>query len=722
MTDRTHDTRDDAHDAYAEHKAHDAHAAHEAGRNALAGERSPFLLHGATQPVDWLPWGEAAFERARREERPILLDIGAVWCHWCHVMDRESYEDDATASLINELFVPVKVDRDERPDVDARYQRAVQLLTGQGGWPLTAFLTPEGDVFYGGTYFPPDDRFGRPSFPRVLREVARVWSEERERARDAAAQIGERLEAAAGAERQPGELSPGVVGDVLEELAQSFDFRHGGFGRAPKFPNAGALDLLLDEWLEHDTDWARRIVSETLAGMIRGGFRDQVGGGFHRYSVDARWIIPHFEKMAYDNGVLLATCARAYAALGEPLLRDAAIGVIDYYRDVAGDLVTTGGFPASQDADHSPDDDGDYWTWTREELRDALADAELERTAVLWYGMEDPGSAMHLDPSRRVLFQSLTPSELAQRLQVAEDIAAERIETVRRRLKEVRDARPQPFVDRTLYSGWVALVASGFVAAARWLGRPDALDDALAALRRLRVDAFREGRGLLHRVGDDGSGFHLDDQAHALLAFLDAYEATQDDAWLDDARRTAAVMTRRFRDAQSGALQDRPNDEPAIAGVLARPYLPVADAPSPSGNGSAALGLLRLHALTGDEHARDDARLILEALAGGAARLGSSAATWVKAVGWALLPVTNVVVVEEEGSDELFRAALESPRPRTAIRRFAPGTTEPAALPPALQAMITAEAPRAYVCAGTTCAAPVADAGALAVVLADFRG
>ncbi|MGH7444425.1 MAG: thioredoxin domain-containing protein, partial [Longimicrobiales bacterium] len=257
-------------------------------RNALAGETSPFLQHGATQPVDWQPWGAAAFERARREDRPILLDIGAVWCHWCHVMDAESYDDAETATLINDHFVAIKVDRDERPDVDARYQRAVQLMTGQGGWPLTAFLTPDGDVFYGGTYFPPRDAHGRPSMRRVLTELARLWREERARALESVEAVRDNLARVAAAETAPGELDPALLEHTIEELAESFDFRFGGFGRAPKFPNAGALDLLLDRALDENVEWARRIVVETTHAMARGGIYDQLGGGFHRYATDAR--------------------------------------------------------------------------------------------------------------------------------------------------------------------------------------------------------------------------------------------------------------------------------------------------------------------------------------------------------------------------------------------------------------------------------------------------
>jgi hypothetical protein len=688
--------------------------------NRLADAKSPFLQHGAHQPVHWQPWSDDAFARARSEDRPVLLDIGAVWCHWCHVMDRESYDNPDTAAVINELFVPVKVDRDERPAVDARYQRAVQLLTGQGGWPLTAFLTPDGELFYGGTYFPPDDRFGRPSFPRVLREVARVWREEREGARAAALQISERLEAAAGAETRAGELSPHVIAETLEELAHTFDFRHGGFGRAPKVPNAGALDLLLDEYTERGTEWARRIVHDTLGGMIRGGIYDQLGGGFHRYSVDAQWVIPHFEKMAYDNGVLLSTCARAASALHYADARDAAAGVVGYYRDVAPALLAEGGFPASQDADHSPDDDGDYWTWTVAELRDVLRDDDRVRLAVEHFGVEQAVSAMHLDPARHVLYRAVPAAALAQRLGRPPAEVAAQLEDVKRALEAARDGRPRPYVDETLYSGWTALVASGFLAAARYLAIDGAEADALRALERLWADGFRADRGVLHRLGDDGAGYHLDDQAHTAIALLDAFELTQDARWLDRCRTLLRILLHRHRDPVLGALQDTPRDETSDVAPLQRPYLPITDAPAPSGNASAALALLRLAALDHDDASRDAALGILRAFAGSAPRLGSAAATYVKALAWAVHPVTTILVVEERAGP-LLGEALRAARPRTVVRRLGPGETAGAALVPELAAMVTAEAPRAYVCAAHACAAPTSSATDLAETLRTFR-
>jgi uncharacterized protein len=697
---------------------------HARSRNTLQNERSPFLQHGAQQPVDWSPWGADAFERARREDRPILLDIGAVWCHWCHVMDRESYDDAETAALINELFVPVKVDRDERPDVDARYQRAVQLLTGQGGWPLTAFLTPDGEVFYGGTYFPPVDAHGRPSFRRVLGEIARVWRDERPRAVEAASDVRARLDKYVEVEATAGEPSAALLGQTIEELADSFDFRYGGFGRAPKFPNAGGLDLLLDHWLDTETEWTRRVLHETLDAMARGGIHDQLGGGFHRYATDARWLVPHFEKMAYDNGPLLATYARAFAVFDAPLWDEVIDGILAHYRDIAPALVEAGGFPASQDADHSPDDDGDYWTWTTGELGEALADDELLRLARLRYGLDDPGGSMHLDPARHVLFRQQEADALAQLLDTDVDTVRARLEQVRTRLKAARDSRPRPFVDESLYAGWVALVASGHLAAARHVNRADAAEAALAALDRLHLESFDAERGYAHRVGDRAAGELMEDQAQVAAALVDAFEVTQRTVYLERARAVVDVMLARFRDPGTGGLLDRARDADAPAAPLQRAHLPIADSPVPSGNGVAALTLLRLAALTGVASYEDEAHAILRAFAGSAGRLGASAATWMKALAWSVQPVTTVVIVGDTANGparELLDTALRAYRPRTVVRAFDADDVDPDALPVELRAMVTGAAPRAYVCAGRTCAAPVAAADALRDLLLRFR-
>lgn len=694
----------------------------------LANARSPFLRHGAQQPVEWMPWGSAAFRRARELDRPVLLDIGAVWCHWCHVMDRESYEDPDTAALINERYVPVKVDRDDRPDVDARYQRAVQLLVGQGGWPLTGFLTPDGELFHGGTYFPPDERYGRPSFRRVLTEISRVWAEDRARAKEAAGAVRERLSQVLEGEASPGEVDPRLVDDAIEALAGVYDEAHGGFGGAPKFPNAGALLLLLDRWLAEGSERARTMATDTLVAMAAGGIRDHLGGGFHRYATDARWIIPHFEKMAYDNGALLEVFARAGQALDSDPLRQAAAGIVAYYRDVAPELVEAGGFPASQDADIDADDDGDYWTWTESEIREAL-DPDSAEAALLHWGVGDPASSMHLDPSRSVLFLSISADDVARRLDRSRDGVRRDLDRARQTLKSVRDGRPRPFVDETLYTGWVALVASGHLAAARHLDMPEAGQAAVRALDGLwsgvpSDPAGGDGLGLPHRVGDPGSGRYLADQAYAARAAIDAFEWTQDDRWLDRARALAGVIRQRFADP-SGALLDVPADGHAAVDLLRERRLEITDAPEPSPNAVAAMVFLRLAAIDDDPALGDQARRLLAAFAGSAPRFAASAATYFRALRWATRPLTTVVVVEERpdgGPGPLLRTALRVHRPETLVRGFAPDEVEPGRVPESVRSMLSRDAPRAYVCAGQTCAAPVREAAALEDLLRSFRG
>ncbi len=690
---------------------------------SLLHARSPFLRHGAAQPVNWLPWCEEAFDRAKREAKPILLDIGAAWCHWCHVMDRESYENEEIARTINDNFVPVKVDRDERPDVDARYQRAVQAMSGEGGWPLTAMLTPDGEVFFGGTYFPPVEGRGRPSFARVLKEVLKVWGQQRDRALEMARQLRERVSAYEQAESQVGELSPAMVPEAAEDFAHAFDFRHGGFGRAPKFPNAGALLLLLDRSRDTGEPWPLRIVVETLLGMARGGIHDHLGGGFHRYATDVAWHIPHFEKMAYDNGPLLEAYAKAAAATGDPLLRAAAEGIVAWCGDVAPELRATGGFPASQDADIAGEDDGDYWTWTVEEVGAAVGDERLARAAILRFGMDGAAGAMPDLPERHVLYVAREAEAIAAELGTSAEEAGRLVEDATRRLKSARDARARPLVDETVYTGWSSLVASGFLAGARYLGLAEAGDAALRALDRIWDEAFDVEDGVVHRVGDHEGGY-LEDQADFAAALLDAYELTQRTEYLERAHAVAVVMLARFRDPE-GALQDRPAGERAPARPLAEPHRPIADAPAPAGNAVAALALLRLSALLHDPSWADQAQVILSVFAGSAPRMASSCATYFRAVDWATSPVTTCVIVGEPGdagADALLAAALHTYRPRTVVRFFQGDAVDSEQVPEEVWALIEgakarAKATVAYVCVGTSCRQPIGDPQELAAVL-----
>src|ERR1051326_1101842 len=388
---------------------------------------------------------------AREAQKPILLDIGAVWCPWCHVMDGESYEDPAIAEILNRDFVCIKVDRDERPDVDARYQRAVQPLSGPGGWPLTAFLTPDGEVFFGGTYFPPDNNpYGRPGFHRVLLEIARAFREEPDRVTGNARAIRDHVVQSLN-EAKPGVVSAALVTDGADQMARLFDVRYGGFGTAPKFPHPAAIEFLLARWHDDELDWARDIVTKTLTAMARGGIRDHVGGGFHRYAVDERWIVPHFEKMSYDNSELLHAYLSAYQATALPLYREVAAGIVDWVLEVLADR-DAGAVATSQDADVKFGDDGDYWTWTKQEANAALSERE-SAVAGRVFDIEDVGE-MHHNPQKNVLWWKQDP---------ASDDEWPILRSALAKLKAARDRRTAPFVDRTAYVNWNAMMASALL-------------------------------------------------------------------------------------------------------------------------------------------------------------------------------------------------------------------------------------------------------------------
>ncbi len=692
----------------------------------LASQQAAYLRSATHQPVDWHPWGPDAFERAKRENKPILLDIGAAWCHWCHVMDRESYEDPQVAQALNRDWVCVKVDRDERPDVDARYQRAVQAFSGQGGWPLTAFLTPEGQVFYGGTYFPPDGQHGRPGFLSVLTELSRIYREQPQRVATQAGQIVHHLETQA---PQP---ATGPVGDALldraaDAMARLFDFRHGGFGTQPKFPHPGACELLLARWFDTREQWLRDMVDRTLGAMARGGVYDQIGGGFHRYSVDARWIVPHFEKMAYDNSELLRAYVHAAASAPSAGGEEGQEGQSGYDRVIEGaaDWIMSvlaqplGGYAASQDADVGLDDDGDYFTWTPEEARAALTEDEF---AVLarHYDIDENGE-MHHNPRKNVLWVRQSVSEIAAGTGRPAERVGALLESGRAKLREARARRQAPAVDTTVYTGWSALMASALLEAAAYLPRPDLEQHALATLERI----FQEGGerdaagGVDHALG----GAHirlLEDQVQVAGGALDALEATGDPRWRERAIALARYVWSAFA-AEDGGLYDLPRNQ-AGEGFLTQRLKPIQDAPVPSGNGMAAILAARLAEHTGDAAWRERLERLLGAFAGSLSDLSLYAATMLRAVDWHLHPAAHVVIVgaaDDATAQNLALAARRTYRPRKVLTRVAPGGGG-ANLPAPVRAMLDGEAPRAYVCAGQACAAPTADPAELAATLSTF--
>ncbi|MFQ5724187.1 MAG: thioredoxin domain-containing protein, partial [Terriglobia bacterium] len=403
--------------------------------NRLQNSPSPYLRSAAHQPVHWYPWGPEAFQQAQKEDKPILLDIGAVWCHWCHVMDRESYEDAEVATLINQHFIPVKVDRDARPDIDARYQAAISALSGQGGWPLTAFLTPEGKPFFGGTYFPPEDYFGRPGLKRVLASIAANYRTRKGEIADNAEKLLSALRQAESFSEARREFTPAVADVIVDSAVKLFDLRYGGFGTAPKFAHPAALELLLEGYQVKQERFLLTIITTTLDGMATGGVYDQLAGGFHRYSVDAQWKVPHFEKMAYDNSELLKSYLHGFQVTGNPFYRRIGEGIVNWVNTDLADL-ERGGFYASQDADYSLEDDGDFFTWTLEEVRAALPPDDAQLVAE-HYDIGEQGE-MHHNAAKNVLRVARAVEELArQRALPAEEIE-KRLEAAKKKMLAAR--------------------------------------------------------------------------------------------------------------------------------------------------------------------------------------------------------------------------------------------------------------------------------------------
>src|SRR5437868_11310364 len=434
--------------------------------NSLSRASSSYLRSAMHQPIRWHEWGEEAFAEARRENKPMLLDIGAVWCHWCHVMDRESYDDPAIATIVNEHFVAVKVDRDERPDIDSRYQAAVSAISGQGGWPLTAFLTPDGKPFYGGTYFPPSEQYRRPSFKRVLLAISDAYHQKNGEVVEQAKMVESALSHSESFAGSSGEFSAGVIDAIAKSILGMFDLSNGGFGNAPKFPHPAALDLLIDQYARSGDEHLRNVFVTTLEKMTRGGVYDQLAGGFHRYSVDERWVVPHFEKMCYDNSELLKNYVHAYQATGSAFFAEVARDIIRWIDEWLSDR-ERGGFYASQDADYSMEDDGDYFTWTLAEAQEVLSD-EQAKVASLYYDINEVGE-MHHNPAKNVLYIRASEEEIAKRLGIAADRVRQLIESSKKKMYDARLKRPTPYVDKTVYVGWNALCVSAYLQAARVL-------------------------------------------------------------------------------------------------------------------------------------------------------------------------------------------------------------------------------------------------------------
>jgi uncharacterized protein len=655
--------------------------------NRLAQETSPYLLQHKDNPVDWYPWGPEALEQARERDRPILLSVGYSACHWCHVMERESFEDAETAAYMNEHFVCVKVDREERPDVDAIYMEAVQAISGHGGWPMTVFLDPDGVPFYGGTYFPPDTNRGMPSFRMVMEAVVHAFETQREEIRERAPGTRARLAAIGEVEPRPDLPGTGELEEAVQRLLAAADRRNGGFGGAPKFPPASSLELLLARGeTEH--------VELTLDKMLAGGIYDQIGGGFARYAVDAIWLVPHFEKMLYDNALLARIYLHGWQELGHPRYRRVCEETLDWMlREMRG---PEGGFYSALDAD-SEGEEGKFYVWTPEEIAEALA---ADPNCIKFSTQKRENLMQFWGVSKEGNFEGANILHLSGGADAPEP---EGLAEARQALYEARSQRVWPGLDDKRLASWNALAIAALADAGAVLGREDYLDAARDCATFL-LEQLRDEGGNLLRTYKDGRAHlnaYLEDHAFLLEALLALYEATFETRWFTEAQALAEAMIERFGDPERGGFYSTSADHEEL---IAR-RKEVGDHPIPSGNSSAAMGLLRLSALTG-EHRYEEAGTAIFALFGKPAVEHPDAfAHMLRALDFHLSPTREVALIGEDLS-ALAAVVREKPRPHLVLAGGPEDSTEP----PLLKGRTTLDGkPAAYVCQNFTCQLPVSD-------------
>jgi hypothetical protein len=662
--------------------------------NRLSQETSPYLLQHASNPVDWFPWGEEAHERARREDKPILLSVGYSACHWCHVMERESFENDPIAELMNESFVSVKVDREERPDVDEIYMNAVQMMTGSGGWPLTVFLTPELEPFYGGTYFPPEDRWGRPGFSTVLREIARVYREDRGRVEHTAKALTERLRGLSSTPPSRELLTRGLIAKGARELAMRFDSRDGGFSPAPKFPPSGALSLLLRYHVSSRDPDALQMAELTLERMALGGMYDHLGGGFHRYSTDSRWLVPHFEKMLYDNALLASAYLEAYQLTANKEFARVARETLEWIlREMQSE---EGGYYSTQDAD-SEGAEGKFYVWSEDEV-EALLGERAERFC------------RHYDVTREGNWEG---TNILNGLDREGGLGAHdaELDECRRVLLEAREKRIRPGLDDKVLTSWNGLAIIAMARGYRILGEPKFLESARKAARFLERRLFESGRLLAtYRAGRAKLKAYLDDHAFLLGGYVELFESDFDVHWLDGATGLASALKTLFLDDGVGGFFFTGSDHETLITRTKTGY----DGAIPSGNAVAATYLQRLSEYSSDRDVSALAVGTLHAFFGQMERSPSAFCQMLIALDFYLSPRREIAVVGKDTGEALGRL----------WRKFAPNVVL-AALDPASDGAATLqsklpllagktagpspEKPRFYVCESYACQAPTDD-------------
>ena len=662
--------------------------------NRLAQESSPYLRQHAENPVDWLPWGEEALRRARELDRPIFLSIGYAACHWCHVMAHESFEDPETAALLNRDFVAVKVDREERPDVDSIYMDAVVAMTGQGGWPLSVFLTTSGEPFFGGTYFPPKHQHGMPAFLEVLDAISSAWRGDRQRLEQTARQLTDRVSQPVALDGNPNALDPSIETQAMQTLGQQYDWDNGGWGGAPKFPQASVIGFLLRRYHRTRDRTALDMAAHCLDAMASGGIFDHLAGGFHRYAVDRNWTVPHFEKMLYDNALLARVYMEAWQVTGRKAFRQTAVATLDFMHS---ELMTAdGGFSSSLDAD-SEGEEGRYYTWTTDEIEAAIGEQGFEAFG----GEFDLPATGNFDG--RLVLRRRVDGRGSTRPVPAEDSLTARPPEAKERLLEVRAQRPRPALDDKVVTAWNGLALSTWAAAARVLRRPADLETARRLADFLLTALHPEGR--LHRTFRLGEAHHpafLDDHAALAEGLLDLYQVDFDPRWLKASLELSEVILRDFPDPAGGFFDTARGH----GDLLARPRS-VADTPIPSGNAMAVGLFLRLEALTGEAHFRRAALPPLAAMQQTASRHPAAFAAWLQALALAGSPMPQLALIgppASPGFQALAEAVHERFLPRLVI---AGGEPQEAGSPTLLQGKASLGGrPTAYLCRDFTCRQP----------------
>jgi uncharacterized protein YyaL (SSP411 family) len=686
--------------------------------NQLAGASSPYLRSAAHQPVRWYPWGEEAFLVSQRENRPILLDIGAVWCHWCHVMDAESYENETTAGIINDNYVAIKVDRDERPDVDSRYQAAVSAISGQGGWPLTAFLTPDGQVFFGGTYFPPEDRYGRTGFPKVLELLAETFRKEPAKVVQNAEQVKQVLQNRSKESRQSRELSDTILSDALALIIDQADLQNGGFGSAPKFPHCSTIEFLLASYDRLRDNRMLNAVTVTLRQMARGGIYDQLGGGFHRYSTDNNWIVPHFEKMLYDNAPLLTNYIHTYQATGDEFFKVVALDILRFSDSVLSDR-NRGGFYSSQDADVAAGDDGSYFTWSFEDTKSILNDDECELVQE-HFGFSLSGQ-MHSDPTQNVLHVQKDVADIASSLgkPVSQVIAT--VNSAKKKMLASRLTRRSPYVDKSVYANWNGMMIAAYFEAFKVFDNEDCLRFGLKTLNRILDEHVNNDGTISHRSVVNAQEGFLDDQIEIANALLCAFEVTSTAHYLEKADSLMRQTIALFGDEDRGGFFDVPSHHRG-RGLLSIANKPIQDSPVAGANSVAVSVLNKLSVLTNDLHYRTFAEKTLKHFSGSIEHYGIYASQFYLVLDEFLHPPPHIAIInepEDENGGDLFRSALATYRPGKSVALYRPSA--PQTLPGVLRSTAGSYArPVAYVCSQFNCASPAFDRNTLISTIQSF--